>query len=107
VDAYFSFDSSVVSKASRTPLDRVAECFTKGPLAGRSIALVGRADPLGPSEFNVTLGQYRADAVGQYLQARGMARAKTRSTSRGSMDAMGSDQAGWRRDRRVDVQLGD
>jgi peptidoglycan-associated lipoprotein len=105
-DAYFAFDSARLTTNDATPLDRVATCFTKGPLAGRSVKLVGRADPRGADEYNLTLGQSRADAVGLYLAGHGLARSKTLSTSRGAMDASGTDEAGWRRDRRVDVLLG-
>ena len=106
-DAYFSFDSSHLTTHDHTPLDLVAKCFISGPLAGRSVKLVGRADPRGESDYNMTLGQSRADAVGVYLDARGMSKAKTESSSRGSMDATGSNESGWQHDRRVDVMLGD
>jgi peptidoglycan-associated lipoprotein len=105
-DAYFPFDSAHVTSSDRTPLDEVAKCFTQGPLAGHSVKLVGRADPRGPTDYNLTLGQSRADAVGTYLSARGMAKGKAESTSRGAMDAAGTDESGWQRDRRVDVLLG-
>jgi peptidoglycan-associated lipoprotein len=106
-DAYFSFDSSHLTSNDRTPLDLVAKCFTHGPLAGHSVKLVGRADPRGESDYNITLGQSRADAVGLYLDGRGLAKGKTLTTSRGSMDASGTDESGWQHDRRVDVMLGD
>ncbi len=105
-DAYFPFDSASVTSNDRTPLDQVVKCFTHGPLVGRSVKLVGRADPRGPSDYNLTLGQSRADAVGSYLSARGMAKDKAQPTSRGAMDAAGTDESGWQRDRRVDVLLG-
>jgi peptidoglycan-associated lipoprotein len=105
-DAYFAFDSAHLTSTNRSPLDLVATCFTSGPLAGRAVKLVGRADPRGTEEYNLTLGQSRADAVAMYLSGRGMARNKALPTSRGAMDATGSDETGWRHDRRVDVLLG-
>lgn len=106
-DAYFSFDSSHLTTHDRTPLDLVVKCFTSGPLAGHSVKLVGRADPRGESDYNITLGQSRADAVGMYLDGRGMSKGKTLTTSRGAMDASGTSETGWQHDRRVDVMLGD
>jgi peptidoglycan-associated lipoprotein len=106
-DAYFSFDSARVTAGDRTPLDLVAKCFTKGPLAGHAVKLVGRTDPRGPADYNLTLGQSRADAVAGYLDVLGMSKSKTQSTSRGAMDSTGSDESGWQHDRRVDVMLGD
>jgi peptidoglycan-associated lipoprotein len=105
-DAYFPFDSAHVTSTDHSPLDQVARCFTQGPLAGRSVKLVGRADPRGPSDYNLTLGQSRADAVSAYLAARGMSKEKAQPTSRGAMDASGTDENGWQHDRRVDVLLG-
>jgi peptidoglycan-associated lipoprotein len=106
-DAYFTFDSSHVTGKDHSPLDLVAKCFINGPLAGHAVKLVGRADPRGESDYNITLGQSRADAVGLYLDARGMTKGKTLSSSRGAMDATGTDESGWQKDRRVDVMLGD
>jgi len=106
-DAYFPFDSSSLTTNDRSPLQQVATCFTKGPLAGHGVKLVGRADPRGSSDYNLTLGQARADAVGIYLDGHGISKSKTQTTSRGAMDASGSDESGWQRDRRVDVMLGD
>ncbi len=106
-DAYFAFDSSKLESKDIRPLNTVATCFTSGALRGRSVKLVGRADPRGAGEYNLTLGQARADAVAGYLDAKGMVKGKTETTSRGAMDATGHDEAGWTRDRRVDLMLGD
>jgi len=106
-DAYFAFDSAHLTSHDQSPLDLVVKCFTSGPLTGHSVKLVGRADPRGQSDYNITLGQSRADAVGVYLDGRGMSKGKTQTTSRGAMDAAGTDESSWQRDRRVDVMLGD
>jgi peptidoglycan-associated lipoprotein len=105
-DAYFPFDSAHLTATDRTPLDKVIACFTRGPLKGRSLKLVGRADPRGPTDYNMTLGESRADAVASYLGSRGMAKDKTLPSSRGADDAQGTDENGWKHDRRVDVLLG-
>ena len=52
------------------------------------------------------LGNSRADAVGGFLRSKGMDKAKMDTTSRGELDATGTDEAGWARDRRVDLMLG-
>jgi peptidoglycan-associated lipoprotein len=105
-DAYFAFDSSTILATDITPLDAVAQCFTTGPLKGRSLRLVGHADPRGSSDYNLTLGQGRADSVQGYLSRHGLERGRTATTSRGSYDATGTDETGWTKDRRVDVVLG-
>ncbi len=101
----FDFDSSDLSSAEREVLDQVAKCLTTGPLKGRSIQLVGRADPRGEQEYNMTLGHQRAGSVKIYLTKLGVAETQVNETSRGELDASGTDADGWRRDRRVDVNL--
>lgn len=105
-DALFAFDSATIASTEIGPLDALARCFTTGPLAGRAMRLVGHADPRGPSEYNMVLGQRRADSVEIYLGRQGVQRSQVATTSRGAMDAIGQDEAGWVQDRRVDVQLG-
>jgi peptidoglycan-associated lipoprotein len=105
-DAYFAFDSDHVRKDDARVLEQVTTCFSTGPLKGRTLKLVGHADPRGGSDYNVTLGQKRADSVDEYILGRGMDKTRTESTSRGAMDATGTDEPSWARDRRVDVMLG-
>jgi peptidoglycan-associated lipoprotein len=105
-DAYFAFDSANVRPDDANVLGQLVTCFTTGPLKGRQLKLVGHADPRGGSDYNMTLGQSRADAVRDYITGHGMDKAKTDSTSRGAMDATGTDEPSWARDRRVDIMLG-
>lgn len=105
-DAYFAFDSANIRADDARVLGQLVSCFTGGPLAGRTMKLVGHADPRGSSDYNMTLGQSRADAVGGYMTGKGMDKAKAESTTRGAMDASGYDEPSWARDRRVDIMLG-
>jgi peptidoglycan-associated lipoprotein len=104
-DAFFAFDSAVIAWTDVAQLDAVARCFTRGPLTGRTMHLVGHADPRGPFDYNMALGLHRADSVEGYLDGRGLQRSRVTITSRGAMDATGHDEGGWALDRRVDVQL--
>jgi peptidoglycan-associated lipoprotein len=105
-DAYFAFDSSHLTAFDHSALDELATCFIRGPLAGRSMRLVGHADPRGAADYNMTLGQSRADAVATYLATEGMKRTQETTSTRGAMDATGRNETGWAHDRRVDVMLG-
>jgi peptidoglycan-associated lipoprotein len=104
--AYFPFDSAHLESSDVRPLDAVATCFRSGPLKGRALKLVGRADPRGDEEYNMVLGQSRADSVGSALTRDGLDRSRITSTSRGKLDAKGRDENGWSMDRRVDILLG-
>jgi peptidoglycan-associated lipoprotein len=102
-DAYFAFDSSHVDADDRRVLRQVATCFERGPLAGKRMRLVGHADPRGDDDRNMVLGMRRARSVERYLVDEGVERRNVDTSSRGAMDAQGTDPGGWAKDRRVDL----
>jgi peptidoglycan-associated lipoprotein len=53
----------------------------------------------------MALGERRAGSASRYLTALGVDGGKLAETSRGKLDATGSDEHGWARDRRVDIVL--
>jgi peptidoglycan-associated lipoprotein len=101
----FDFDSTGLSSQDRDILSQVAKCVTMGPLRGRALYLVGRADARGEAEYNLALGDHRAGSVRSYLRDLGVDDRRLAETSRGKLDATGKDEEGWRRDRRVDIIL--
>lgn len=104
-EAFFDYDSANVQGGARTVLTKLATCFATGPLKGRKMNLVGHADPRGEEEYNMVLGGRRSDNVKHFLVSVGLPDAQAMSTSRGEMDATGTDEAGWSKDRRVDIVL--
>ncbi|GAC1538940.1 MAG: hypothetical protein NVS3B10_03570 [Polyangiales bacterium] len=105
-NAYFAFDSTNIRPEDAKPLDAVATCFATGPLKGKKLALIGHADPRGDGDYNFALGQSRADSIAKYLSTKGLDKGQMSSTSRGALDATGTDEPGWSKDRRVDLMLG-
>lgn len=101
----FAFDDFSLLPADRDVLQKIATCVTKGPLKGKTLQLVGRADPRGTEEFNLSLGSRRAATVIEYLTRLGVRRTQLAETTRGALDATGSDEDGWKTDRRVDVRV--
>ena len=101
----FDFDKDELTPEDRTVLDQLATCLTSGAAKGKAIALIGRADPRGTEEYNLGLGSRRAGSVSQYLGRLGVNEHQMAVTTRGALEATGTDEAGWRTDRRVDVQL--
>jgi peptidoglycan-associated lipoprotein len=101
----FDFDSATLAEQDRIVLAEVANCFSDGPMRGQSVALIGRTDPRGEDEYNMALGESRADTVRRYLRDMGVAPERVSATSRGEIDAMGKDAEGWAQDRRVDIEL--
>jgi peptidoglycan-associated lipoprotein len=101
----FDYDSESLTPGEKNVLEAIAKCLTAGPLKGKSVDLVGRADPRGETEYNMTLGAKRARSVHTFLGDLGVPADKLHDTSRGELDAKGTDEDGWRKDRRVDVRL--
>jgi outer membrane protein OmpA-like peptidoglycan-associated protein len=101
----FAFDQADLSDDDHNVLQQLAVCMRTGPLKGRRVELIGRADSRGTEEYNLALGSKRARSVNDYLQSLGVNNSFLSQTSRGALDATGIDEAGWTNDRRVDVML--
>lgn len=104
-DAHFAFNQSVVRTQDTAVLKKLVDCFTTGALKGRQMRLVGHTDDRGDEEYNFVLGERRANAVNKYLTGAGLGASQATSSSRGEIDAVGTDETTWAEDRRVDVML--
>jgi peptidoglycan-associated lipoprotein len=105
--AHFAFDSARVRGTDSASLEKLAACFTTGPLKGRSMSIVGHADPRGELEYNLALGQRRAGSIAVYLAKHGMSESRIITSSRGELEASGTSEETWAHDRRVEVLLAD
>lgn len=99
----FDFDDVTLSEAARASLQRAAECIQRE--RNTRYVLIGRADPRGTAEYNLALGERRARVVQRYMISLGVLPDRLAVSSEGSEFATGTDEAGWRRDRRVDFRL--
>ncbi|NVB41278.1 OmpA family protein [Pseudenhygromyxa sp. WMMC2535] len=104
-NAYFDYDSAKLDPATRALLSEIADCFDDGPLAGEGLELIGHADPRGSDEYNLELGESRAQSVARVLIANGMSPTHVEVESQGEALAH-EDPERWPEDRRVDVRLG-
>lgn len=104
-EAHFAYNSASMLPADQAIIKKLADCFVTGPLKGREMSLVGHADPRGEPEYNIVLGGRRADNVAKALTKAGLPQKQVSTTSRGELDATGTDESSWARDRRVDVHL--
>lgn len=90
---HFDFDSTVLSASTRKELDTVAGCL-RGNTA--SIRVEGHCDERGTTDYNIALGQRRADAVQRYLVGQGVSPNRIRTVSYGEerpVDRSGTDSA--------------
>jgi peptidoglycan-associated lipoprotein len=101
----FDFDSSKVKTQFRDTMVDLARCMNNGPMRGRSVLLVGHADPRGEEDYNLSLGGRRAEAVRNALTSLGVQEVRVDVSSRGALDATGRNETTWAQDRRVDIRL--
>jgi peptidoglycan-associated lipoprotein len=69
-DVFFEFDSTIISPDARPSLDRTAQWLRKS--ANRRVVIEGHADERGTNEYNLVLGERRAQALKRYLVASGI-----------------------------------
>ena len=100
---YFDFDEFVV-KSQYTPLiERHGRYLASTPAL--AIRIEGNADERGSSEYDLALGQKRAEAVMRSLKLLGVKESQMEAISWGKEKpkASGHDEAAWAQNRRADV----
>jgi peptidoglycan-associated lipoprotein len=104
VTVYFAFDQDTLDTRARSDLDPSVPCFTQ---ARARIRVEGHADERGTTDYNLALGQRRADAVYRYLVTVGVPVGRLRTVSYGEErpETPGRDEASWARNRRVVLVL--
>lgn len=101
----FELDSARLSPQGERLMADIARCLVTGPLAGARVRITGYADPRGSSAYNRQLGLYRATAAKLALTQAGVPEDAVVIESRGERDARGTEEPGFRFDRRVEVEL--
>jgi len=78
---YFGFDRSDINDSARATLDSKVPVLQANP--DMRIRIAGHADPRGSDEYNLALGQRRANAARRYLVSRGVAARRFETVSFG------------------------
>ncbi|MBX3269201.1 MAG: OmpA family protein [Sandaracinaceae bacterium] len=99
---YFAYDSNTLDARARTTLDGNARCLSQR--SGRA-RVNGMTDPRGTEEYNFALGEQRARSVTRYLAMTGVDESRLTTRSLGEEVASGTDETGWARDRRADIEV--
>lgn len=96
---FYAFDSSALSSAAQATLDKQAAWLAKYPQNNMLIA--GNCDNRGTEEYNLALGQRRANADKNFLVAHGVAagRLSTISYGKDRPVALGNNPAAWAQNR--------
>ena len=101
----YAYESPDLTEDAKKVMQRLAACLTTGTLKGAHVLLVGHCDARGELEFNMTLGADRAMGAAKMLMGLGVPQEIITTSSRGKLDAAGTDEAGWANDRRVDIDI--
>lgn len=99
---YFDFDQSVLKPEARAALTAHAAILKD---SGESVRLEGHADERGTREYNMALGERRANAVRDFLVLQGVSRSNIETVSYGEERPaqMGSYESSWSMNRRVEL----
>ena len=77
----FEFDKADLTPATRQALEQNAECLRQAP--DLTVVLEGHADERGTQEYNLALGDRRANSVKEYLENLGIQASRMRTVSKG------------------------
>lgn len=98
----FEFDRSAITSDSAAQLQKHLPCFTSRE---GTIRVEGHCDERGTTDYNLALGQRRADSVKRWLTSNGVSPSRIRSVSFGEERPLdrGHTEAAWARNRRAEL----
>ena len=98
---FFDFDSYSLDGEDRATLDAQAAWLARHPTV--RVTIEGHADERGTREYNLALGDRRANAARDYLQSRGVAASRMQTISWGKERPAveGSNEYAWSQNRRA------
>lgn len=104
-DVYFDYDESNLSDDTRDKLSRNADLLKSN--AQFSVTIEGHADSRGTSEYNLALGERRANAVRDYLASLGIAATRMRTISYGKERPVCTEEVEscWSQNRRAHMVI--
>jgi peptidoglycan-associated lipoprotein len=100
---YFEFDSSALTDSARAAVDAHIAALLGNDA---SVRLEGHTDERGTREYNLALGERRANAVRDYMVANGVPSYRIETISYGEENpaAYGSGDSNWQQNRRVELK---
>lgn len=98
---FFEFDQSSLTESAREKLQRYAQALKSNP--GMPVLLEGHADIRGTDDYNLALGERRAQAVKRYLLQLGVPDNQMRTISYGELKPLdpAKGESAWAKNRRV------
>jgi len=102
---FFDFDKSSLRSDAKDTLDKQSAWLTKYPSV--NIQVAGNTDERGTAEYNLALGQRRANSAASYLKARGVSAGRLSTISYGKERpvALGSTEEAWAQNRNATTSV--
>ncbi len=100
---YFDFDLFSLREDQKDVMQKNSEWLKANPKV--KVRLEGHCDERGTAEYNLALGQKRAEAAKAFLEGLGISRQRLSAISYGKERPLdpGHDEAAWAKNRRVDL----
>ena len=100
---YFGFDSSEIDAQGQAVLNQQAQFLQANPSA--RVAIAGHTDERGSREYNLALGERRAQAAQAYLATSGVSASRMEAISYGEDQPAdpGHDESAWAKNRRAEI----
>jgi peptidoglycan-associated lipoprotein len=100
---YFDFDQAIVKRTGHAELNKHAKVLGDDRML--RVRLEGHADERGTREYNLALGERRANAIRAYLVAQGVAASRIEVISYGEEKpaSPGHNESAWAMNRRVEI----
>lgn len=95
---FFAFDSDVLTPKTQEDLKGVAQCIQQ---QNKLVYLEAHADNRGTEEYNILLTEKRGGSVKNFLSEQGVAGENMQVVAKGSLEAVGTDEATRSKERRV------
>ncbi len=104
-DIFFEFDSSTLSAEAESILRAKAEWMRRNP--SLAIVIEGHCDNRGTTEYNLALGERRAESVKGFLIDLGIAETRIRTISYGEERPLvpGDNEEAWAKNRRAHFEF--
>jgi peptidoglycan-associated lipoprotein len=104
-DIFFEYDSSALLPEARDLLKKKAEFLVANPQI--SIIIEGHTDERGTIEYNIALGERRAESVQAFLLGLGVAASRMSTVSYGKEKPIdpGHNEAAWAKNRRAHIEI--
>ena len=101
---YFDYDNYAIKSEFSSVIERHGKYLASNP--SLAIKVEGNADERGSAEYNLALGQKRAEAVKRALKVYGAKDSQMEAISFGKEKpkSLGHDEAAWTQNRRVDLE---